>query len=88
MTAAMRSRLLIRVRDCAAYRSKKVSEGPGFRRGYQGEHGRPDDHCAERLFHEDIIAPDTCHARVVIRIYDDAGNVIEVHEHAGEFKEP
>ena len=23
----------------------------------------------------------------VIRIYDDAGNVIETHEHAGEFKE-
>ena len=24
----------------------------------------------------------------VIRVYDDAGNVIEAHEHAGEFKEP
>jgi hypothetical protein len=24
----------------------------------------------------------------VIRVYDDAGNVIETHEHAGEFKEP
>jgi hypothetical protein len=23
----------------------------------------------------------------VIRIYDEAGNVIETHEHAGEFKE-
>jgi hypothetical protein len=23
----------------------------------------------------------------VIRVYDDAGNVIETHEHAGEFKE-
>ena len=23
----------------------------------------------------------------VIRIYDEAGNVIEMHEHAGEFKE-
>jgi hypothetical protein len=23
----------------------------------------------------------------VIRVYDDAGNVIERHEHAGEFKE-
>jgi hypothetical protein len=23
----------------------------------------------------------------VIRIYDDGGNVIETHEHAGEFKE-
>jgi hypothetical protein len=24
----------------------------------------------------------------VIRVYDDAGNVIDTHEHAGEFKEP
>jgi len=23
----------------------------------------------------------------VIRVYDDAGNVIETHEHAGDFKE-
>ena len=25
---------------------------------------------------------------VVIRVYDEAGNVIETHEHKGEFKEP
>jgi hypothetical protein len=25
---------------------------------------------------------------VVIRVYDEAGNVIETHEHAGDFKEP
>jgi hypothetical protein len=24
----------------------------------------------------------------VIRVYDSAGNVIEAHEHAGEFREP
>jgi hypothetical protein len=24
----------------------------------------------------------------VIRVYDEAGNVVESHEHAGEFKEP
>ena len=24
----------------------------------------------------------------VIRVYDEAGSVIETHEHAGEFKEP
>jgi hypothetical protein len=24
----------------------------------------------------------------VIRVYDDAGNVIETHEHAGDFKDP
>jgi hypothetical protein len=26
--------------------------------------------------------------RAVIRVYDEVGNVIETHEHAGEFKEP
>jgi hypothetical protein len=25
---------------------------------------------------------------VGIRVYDDAGNLIETHEHAGDFKEP
>jgi hypothetical protein len=25
---------------------------------------------------------------VVIRVYDEAGNVIETHEHTGDFKEP
>jgi hypothetical protein len=24
----------------------------------------------------------------VIRVYDEAGNVIETHEHEGDFKEP
>jgi YD repeat-containing protein len=24
----------------------------------------------------------------VIRVYDDAGNLIETHDHAGDFKEP
>ena len=24
----------------------------------------------------------------VIRVYDETGNVVETHEHAGEFKEP
>jgi hypothetical protein len=24
----------------------------------------------------------------LIRVYDEAGNVIETHEHAGQFKEP
>jgi hypothetical protein len=27
-------------------------------------------------------------ADAVIRVYDAAGNVIETHEHAGDFKEP
>ena len=26
--------------------------------------------------------------KAVIRVYDEAGNVIETHEHAGDFKEP
>jgi len=26
--------------------------------------------------------------RAVIRVYDDAGNLIETHEHTGNFKEP
>ena len=26
--------------------------------------------------------------RSLIRVYDDAGNVIETHGHAGDFKEP
>ena len=26
--------------------------------------------------------------QAVIRVYDEAGNVIETHEHAGDFKEP
>ena len=26
--------------------------------------------------------------RAVIRVYDAAGNVIETHEHAGDFREP
>jgi len=28
-----------------------------------------------------------CVADAVIRVYDKTGNVIETHEHAGEFKE-
>jgi hypothetical protein len=27
-------------------------------------------------------------ANAVIRFYDEAGNVIQTHEHTGEFKEP
>jgi hypothetical protein len=29
-----------------------------------------------------------CSYDAVIQVYDDAGNVIETHEQAGEFKEP
>jgi hypothetical protein len=28
-----------------------------------------------------------CSCNAVIRVYDAAGNVIETHEHAGDFKE-
>ena len=33
-----------------------------------------------------VYEPDTPHD-AVIRVYDAAGNVIETHEHKGEFKE-
>jgi hypothetical protein len=29
----------------------------------------------------------SCSHDAVIRVYDDAGNVIDTHEHVGEFKE-
>jgi hypothetical protein len=29
----------------------------------------------------------TVHMMAVIRVYDEAGNVIETHEHTGDFKE-
>ena len=29
----------------------------------------------------------SCSHAAVIRVYDDAGNVIETHEHKGDFKE-
>ena len=31
---------------------------------------------------------DSRSANAVIRVYDEAGNVIETHDHAGDFKEP
>jgi hypothetical protein len=33
-----------------------------------------------------LLSPSRPH-HAVIRVYDDAGNVIEAHEHAGDFKE-
>jgi hypothetical protein len=30
----------------------------------------------------------SCSHRAVIRVYDASGNMIETHEHAGDFKEP
>ena len=41
---------------------------------------------SERNRLREVIAAD--HIDAVIRVYDEAGNVIETHEHAGEFKEP
>ena len=89
-TAPVGSRRLMRVRDCATYRSKKISEGAGLRhasRGNQGEDRQADDDCGECPFHKDNIVPATCHARLAIRVYDEAGNVTETREHAGDFKE-
>jgi len=31
---------------------------------------------------------DSRSAEAVIRVYDEAGNVIETHKHKGEFREP
>jgi hypothetical protein len=31
--------------------------------------------------------PEIENCDAVIRVYDEAGNVVETHEHAGEFKE-
>jgi hypothetical protein len=36
----------------------------------------------ERLVYTERLIPDG-----VIRVFDEAGNVIETHEHAGDFKE-
>jgi len=30
----------------------------------------------------------SCLDNAVIRVYDEAGNVVETHEHTGDFKEP
>ena len=47
-----------------------------------------------KLLHKDAIGKATDYAkhrsrshRAVIRVYDEAANVIETHEHVGEFKE-
>ena len=47
-----------------------------------GTSGEPDEgakQSATRSFAAD-------HINAVIRVYDEAGNVIETHEHAGDFK--
>jgi hypothetical protein len=50
---------------------------PDGRAGY-----RPRQHC-----NYGSKKPDRCHD-AAIRVYDEAGNVIETHEHVGDFKEP
>ena len=60
-TAPVRSRLLVWVRDCATYRSKKVSEGPSFRHisgGKQSEDRQIVDNCADRAVYHPIITSD------------------------------
>jgi len=49
---------------------------PDGRAGY-----RPRQHC-----NYGSKKPDRCHD-AAIRVYDEAGNVIETHEHKGDFKE-
>jgi hypothetical protein len=44
-------------------------------------YGKPDDAIGYAIFYS------RSHD-AVIRVYDEAGNVIATHEHAGDFKEP
>jgi len=57
MTAPVRSRLLLRVRDCVADCPKEILEWSRFRhfgRGEQSEDRQPGDNCAERPFHNHL----------------------------------
>jgi hypothetical protein len=40
------------------------------------------------LWHQSHREISTCSHDAAIRVYDEAGNVIETHEHKGEFKQP
>ena len=50
---SVRSRFLIRVGNCATYRSKKIPERPRFCHMSPGQRAdaQPDDESAERSFH-------------------------------------
>jgi len=47
----------------------------------------PPNHAKRRLFFRSMRKLPLLGCDAVIRVYDAAGNVIETHEHAGEFKE-
>jgi hypothetical protein len=56
VTAPLRSRLLLRVRNPVTYRSEKISEGPCVRHMSRCDHhddARPDYDCAGPSFHGD-----------------------------------
>jgi len=58
MSAPVCSRLFLWGSDRAAYRLKKISEGPSFRDGDRANHSKdrqPNDNCAERSLHQDTI---------------------------------
>jgi len=69
-----------------ARRSLKKSESPGGASAFDFSLARPPasfdptPQSATRSFR-------SCSHDAVIRVYDEAGNVIETHEHAGQFKE-
>jgi hypothetical protein len=68
-TPAVRPRLLLRVRDCTADRSKKIPERPcvcNISRVDQRRHRQPDHDSAEPSFHQDYFVSTPCHARLVI----------------------
>jgi hypothetical protein len=80
----------------AITRSSKQHPHPILRRG-QGEVPKKTDVCSvairsDRSSHDGNTigyAKHRSRARdAVIRVYDEAGNVIETHEHAGDFGEP
>jgi hypothetical protein len=58
-----------------------ISDAPPFGRLWYGEPNAISNAITYAKFRS------RSHA-AVIRVYDDAGNVIETHEHNGDFKEP
>jgi hypothetical protein len=86
--AAMNSRLFIKVlslqslanQRCYADGVKLISDALPFSRLWYGERDAMSNAIGYAKFYS------RSHD-AVIRVYDESGNVIEAHEHAGEFKE-
>jgi len=68
--------------------------GKTFASPQTGSAGLPDYRCPWTSGEPDSVSNAVDYAKfysrshnAVIRVYDDAGNVIDTHEHAGDFKE-